>query len=190
MHALIRDGSAKNWGVIVREQVKAAAATKVELKYPTDTPESVLREWRWRCNDLGIMLLYRFAKLVEQALDPDNSPYKDLLHPSVFEFFEHEDDRTFTCHGLSVRFGGIGPAFHRCRHKEFMTLTELAKHFMDKGFYQRDLTHLIIGKWEHMIKIPIVAGQGKYQSHRHISRDRNAGGRQNKITNWLQSEGV
>lgn len=183
MHALIRDGSAKNWGAIVREQVKAAAAAKVELRYPKDTPESVMRDWRWRCNDLGIALLYRFAKLVEQALDPENSSYKDLLHPSVFEFFENQEDRIFTCHGLSVQFSYIGPTFRRCCHKELMTLTELAEHFMEKGIYQADLTHLIVGKWEYMIKIASALGP-KSSSHRH-HRNVNSG-RQNKISTWLQ----
>lgn len=188
MHALIRDGTAKNWGFIIKEQAKAAAATNVELKYPKDTPESVMREWRPRRNDLGITLLYRFAKLIEQALDPENSPYKDLLHPSVFEFFEHEDDRIFVCHGLSNQFSYIGPAFHRCHHKELMTLTELAEHFMEKGIYQRDLMHLIMGKWEYMIKLPFVPGQGRYSTHRRNNRNRNTGGMQSLITNWLLGE--
>ncbi|KAH8154104.1 uncharacterized protein LAJ45_01871 [Morchella importuna] len=113
MHALIREGSAKNWGSIVREKVKEASSSKIDLKFPKDTPEAVLREWRWRCNDLGIPLLYRFANLLEEALDRETSPYRDLLHPSVFEFFENEEDRIFTCHGLSMQFTHIGPTFHR-----------------------------------------------------------------------------
>lgn len=182
MYALIRDGSAKNWGTIVREQVKAAAAAKVELRYPDDTPESVMQDWAWRSNDLGIALLYRFAKLVEQALNPESSSYKDLLHPSVFEFFENQEDRIFTCHGLSVHFSSFGPTFRRCCHKKLMTLTELAEHFMEKGIYQADLTHLIVGKWEHMIKIANIPDQ--FSGYRHHSRNRSA--RQSKISTWLQ----
>lgn len=190
IHALIRDGSAKNWGTIVREQVKAAAAAKVELRYPKDTPESVMRDWRWRCNDLGIALLYRFAKLVEQALNTENSSYKDLLHTSVFEFFENQEDRIFTCHGLSVQFSYIGPTFRRCCHKELMTLTELAEHFMEKGIYQADLTHLIVGKWEYMIKVATALGP-KSSSHRYHSRGRNANsGGQDKISTWLRGNCV
>lgn len=182
IHALIRDSSANNWGNIIREQVKVASAAKIGLRYPKDTPESVMREWGWRCNDLGITLLYRFAKLLEQALDCESSPYRDFLHPSVFEFFENENDRMFTCHGVSMQFSYIGPTFHRCKHKEQMTLVELAQHFVEKGIIQGDLTHLIVGKWEYMIKT--ISPPGHRPLSHHHNRNMRAG--QHKITQWLQ----